>query len=89
MKKILFVNIILALVFVAISMSYSLDKWQTKWDVGGTSICVTDYNKKYPYVITDGQGGAIIAWQAYNTSNSMSQLSAKSLVPVGTVVHCV
>ncbi|HSG29107.1 MAG TPA: hypothetical protein VLA34_11555, partial [Candidatus Krumholzibacterium sp.] len=36
-----------------------------QWTLDGEPLCVDAANQRYPYIITDGAGGAIVAWQDY------------------------
>ncbi len=40
-----------------------------KWFSDGVAICTTSGSQEYPTIISDGQGGAVIAWNDYRTGN--------------------
>jgi hypothetical protein len=37
------------------------------WTADGVALCTASYNQEYPVIVSDGAGGAIVAWEDYRS----------------------
>jgi len=56
---------------------------QVKWTENGISVCSTDNYQSFPTIVSDGLGGAIIAWQ--DNRNSSVDIYAQAIDSTGTL----
>jgi hypothetical protein len=54
-----------------------------RWSADGVPICADAYEQRPPVIVSDGAGGAIIAWMDYRSSNF--DIYAQRILPGGTV----
>ena len=54
-----------------------------QWTSDGVAVCTESHTQQYPKLISNGQGGAIIAWEDYRNGND--NLYAQAVDSTGTV----
>ncbi|MCF0061995.1 T9SS type A sorting domain-containing protein [Dyadobacter chenwenxiniae] len=52
---------------------------QLQWTLGGLPVCTANENQIYPLIVTDTQGGAIIAWQDQRNGTSNNDIYAQRI----------
>jgi hypothetical protein len=54
-----------------------------QWAANGVTVCTASYDQEYPAVLSDGSGGAIIAWEDYRNGGTYSDIYAQRVNPAG------
>jgi hypothetical protein len=58
-----------------------------QWTPNGVVVCIASSNQQTPQIISDGQRGAIVAWQDFRASaTSSADIFAQRLNPAGTAL---
>lgn len=57
-----------------------------QWTLGGVSVCTADNEQRRPAILSDGGGGAIVAWEDFRNGNTdifAMQVGADGTIPTG------
>lgn len=55
------------------------------WQAGGVSVCNEKGIPRYPQIVGDGSGGAIVAWSDERVSSSKFNMYAQKVTPAGSI----
>jgi FlgD Ig-like domain len=56
----------------------------TQWTPGGVAVCSADNEQRRPAILSDGAGGAIVAWEDFRNGSNMD-IFAMQIDPDGTI----
>ena len=56
------------------------------WTDNGTAICTAANHQEYPYIVSDGSGGAIIAWRDYRSGSGNEDIYAQRVDASGSTL---
>lgn len=59
---------------------------QIQWTSNGVIVCSASYDQFNPEVVTDGNGGAIVAWHDYRSGNGYIDIYAQKISSTGTMI---
>jgi hypothetical protein len=57
-----------------------------QWTADGVPVCLENYGQRYTLIVSDGSGGAVVAWQDYRTSGSFLGIYAQRLGSNGNIL---
>src|SRR5262249_49439504 len=55
-----------------------------QWTSDGVALCVAVRNQQNPTIVSDGAGGAIVAWEDYRSTFSVARIFARRISAAGT-----
>jgi hypothetical protein len=56
-----------------------------QWAADGVALCTAGGDQRYPAIVTDGAGGAIVAWQDVRNGGGSNSIFAQRISAAGTV----